>query len=118
MDDQEVNKIIAEFMGRKTVVVGDNIYFLNESFFHGSPLKKRDKPVNGTIESLGKEVIYTESLDALVPVWGKLQTEKIELEHFEGTFYCQLLKSNDCGLTMQQAAAHATALAIKELESE
>lgn len=91
MNDKEVNKIIAEFMG------------FNESDIEVGCYPK-----------------YTNSLDALVPVWEKLKTKQVRLGDSYGFDQCQLYTGIDPtiwsdGKTVQQAAAHATAKAIKEI---
>lgn len=109
--DLEVNKIIASF-------IGDNLSVC-ESFV----VTKR---INGVVDSSN---LYTESLDVLVPVWEKLNFRpKFCLvsncfDVSQSAIECQLLNtkheivsiSYDENFGYQQAAAHATAKAIKEL---
>ena len=105
MTDNEVNKIIAEFMGYKEVI---------------TPVGLHWDTGNGHTNTL-----FTESLDALVPVWEKLKTNHTFMVN--GSFVrnnfslfvegraiaaCQNMK------TLQQSAAHGTAKAILELKSE
>jgi hypothetical protein len=102
MNDEEVDKIIAKYMDRVLVKKG-YYWFLTDC--------------------MGEFVSpYTKSLDALVPVWEKLNTypmvdedEKylIELlteERFIDINYVWSKKD-----TLQEAAAYATAKAILEL---
>ncbi len=102
MTDQEVNKTIAEFMGYETPYAGvievDGIY--------------------------GAELIegyYTKSLDALVPVWKKLNCGIQILPQGNG-YSCVVLDGTDNkwdqAATIQQAASQATAKAILELQKE
>jgi len=93
MTTEEANKIIAEFMG-------------------GSDLQ---------IAFTG---MYSHSLDTLVPVWDKMNENRVTLEHFGN---CSKGYSADLNLshnyetysnTIQEAAAIATAKAIKELKNE
>lgn len=117
MTDSEVNKIIAEFMGIEIQGVygeegrGDLYFDVGE-------------------DDIIKQAIWTKSLDALVPVWERLELEAwlsrqstygkdIEYHcklHFEfgqgrdGEYWC------DQKETIQLAAAHATAKAILELK--
>ena len=111
MNDNEVNKIIAEFMGGYT--------------------DKYDEEYVTVVKP------YTISLDALVPVWEKLDT--FNKTTFEGILlgYCwgdkdlhtssfvdyafgemQHYHYYGSHNTIQQAAAHATAKAILELKEE
>jgi hypothetical protein len=113
MDDNEVNKIICKFMeceyttwrveGDKIIMYPDGPHYVEYNLF-------------------------TESLDALVPVWGKLK----KVNFFFG--WCkdewefiltEVNKIKDHGYegirelgNIQQAAAHVTAKAILELNKE
>ena len=110
MDDNEVNKIIAEFMD-----------LMDAEICHSHIINRI------TYETYS--VLYTKSLDALVPVWEKLEMVRqgcrvddislcywivIESKTLKGCV--DVFKSE--GLSIQQAAAHATAKAIKELSNE
>lgn len=116
LTDEIVNKGIAEFMGaefiidNKTILNGNAVtYILNET---GS----RSKP-------------YTESLDALVPVWEKLQNPVSIIKIYTGVYNTDIglenefkveyanhtNKKENYGKTIQQAAAYATYRAVKEL---
>lgn len=109
MKPSEANKIIAEFMG-----VNHKIDY------------KGDVVIDGTIP---KNVGYSMSLDALVPVW-----EKLNMRIIQPRFMLGVNDLKGCGIkhgaicssdwedeilgfetTFQQAAAIATAKAIKEL---
>ena len=93
MTPQEANKICAEYMGR-----------VFESEFDDIVMK--DKYV---------------SLDALVPVWEKLN-KRVEIKNYYGSddemaWTIDIDYSTQKG-TIQSAACMATARAIKELESD
>lgn len=110
MTDEEVNKIIAEFMGWRFLIYG------------GVPvIKKREElPIY--------DDCFTKSLDALVPVWEKLECRPtFEYDYAPDSSvlkeFCEL-SSNDMrespygyssGSTIKQAAAYATAKAIQRL---
>lgn len=110
MNDQEVNMIIIDFMTVEELCIKTGI-------------KTTVRP-NALTD-------YTESLDALVPVWEKLNLKLISprlatAKYKETPFYCEITysekESNDwvgsfesVGETIQQAAAHTTAKAILEL---
>lgn len=116
MTDSEVNKIIAEFMDNQIElkIVGDKLHLYDrlDSVWY----LFNDK--------------YTKSLDALVPVWDKLGKPNRFMS--EGTddgvwSYHFSLDLNRKGnkkisythdISLQQAAAHATAKAILELTGE
>jgi hypothetical protein len=123
MNNEEVNRIIAEFMGGEYITMdtphiqGTMCYFKDDNCY-----KSLD--------------YYVSSLDALVPVLEKLENfdsgdlfiERIEnqldmnhqyrgfLNYFntEGDYVCSYCDRD----TRQEAAAHATAKAIKELSNE
>jgi hypothetical protein len=102
MTDQEVNKIIAEFMGREIVKRG-YCWFLLDCMCELTS-------------------VYTESLDALVPAWEKLKLRQIKIGDSFGIEQCTLFKGIETGVwsdgeTIQQAAAHATAKAIQEIDA-
>jgi len=107
MNDNEVNKIIAEFMDVPWCVCNDGA----EVIVHDLHPK------------------YTKSLDALIPVWEKARISNVCQFDFNriGDNYEFLIfqdrPDKDYGnqwyakeSTLQQAAAHATAKAIKELK--
>ena len=107
MTDQEVNKIIAEFMG------GGIVYYYGEPIRVEFPMEMQHLDCK----------LYTESLDSLVPVWKKLELTEIGCEFFSNeVFYFKVckptIKGDFNGETIQQAAAHATAKAILELKKE
>ena len=96
MKDEEVNKIIAEYMGVKAITQ--------------------------TMLNMGK-LNYTESLDALIPVWIKLGSTDIELHTYREneasvTPTDFLSTGSAIGISIQQSAAHATARAILELNKK
>jgi len=104
MKVEEANKIIAEFMGWEFSTDGsDDFFYLNRRWENNS---------------------YSESLDALVPVWEKLKLKPYfrEVDHKERGIGCYLGNCSifewSYGETIQEAAAKATAKAIKEKEDE
>lgn len=104
MNDQEVNKIIAEFMGYRL-----------RGFANDGGVELDMPPMRGIFFRKP----YTKSLDALVPVWEKLKNPR-----FIGEINCfTIVNANNEGIgrssqkeTLYQAAAHATAKAILELK--
>jgi hypothetical protein len=92
LDDQIVNRTIAEFMG--------------------GFLDKHDEDYVLTV------MPYIKSLDALVPVWEKLEFVQLVCDWIDGKYLFGIYtKFNNCNesKTIQQAAAYATYKAIKEL---
>ena len=116
MTDQEVNKIIAEYMR----YVFKPINGMPEYNLICHDKNDRIVPSNG---------LFTESLDALVPVWEKLAIEIGEgvwinftrhgLKGYHLAFFRHTGREYNSDIehedTPQQAAAHATAKAIQEL---
>lgn len=108
MTDQEVNKIIAEFMGVQLHEIENKLY------------------INVGAVGLQELAGYTESLDALVPVWEKLRNTysrvdfeiedlvegEVVLSVLSHTWIFYKVKFTD---KVEKAAAHATAKAINEL---
>lgn len=110
MTNEEVNEIIVDFMGW-------------EFDYHkiGAMLVE-----DGEICDYSD--LYTESLDALVPVWERLKVRDLKflfnnyaknkcfigLEVVEGSSISS--SSEDSKLNIQEAAAHATAKVISELK--
>lgn len=110
MESSEADKIIAEFMGFE--------FRYGEQGFY--PVYT-DGNLVPTISRAGPE--YTSSLDALVPVWEKLETKgkytDVNFWRQRGKKYvfCNLCFSIKVeSETIQQAAAIATAKAILELK--
>lgn len=113
MKHGEINKIISEFMG---------YYFTS----YDSELKecygflKNESPENEDIIPC-----YTESLDALVPVWKKLNMYRMvfEYECYDnigwftdlGDFTDIRESHDDISFTLQESAAYSTAKVIKKL---
>lgn len=89
MTDLEVNKIISEFMD--------------------------DESITQTMLNMGRKK-YTESLDSLVPVWEKLDNSYNHYGRFVWLKELIYNAKSEHMKTIQQAAAYATAKAIKELE--
>lgn len=123
MKDKEINRVIAEYMGwvKQDFPTENEITFTEDQYCDNSG------------EMFGiSHFNYTESLDALVPVWEKLNLKKISPRFAfscsqKKPFYCEIMYSVDerddwdgsfysIGKTIQQAAAHATAKAILELK--
>lgn len=112
MNDLEVNKIIAEFMGGYCTYGGE---FNTMTSFAG------------THQEL-ISALPTESLDVLVPVWEKLDNPDLNFhyEAYEGIgwfvdvdkFKDYRAEGEDIYLTMCQAAAYAAAKAIKTLPNK
>jgi len=108
MSDNEVNKIIAEFMG----FISDGV------LMH---LYKDDGSI--VFEA---NCDYTESLDALVPVWEKMKSFRIVGVTFEDKkrgwrFLVEACSPQIWGFesfNLQQAASHATAKAILKLKEQ
>lgn len=118
MTDEEVNKIIAEFMGYK--------FDADHKGFVWKP--------DGQWTTFAALPEYTSSLDALVPVWDKLY-EREKYPEWD-CFYLEFgLSMKQCGffapvfsegneyshtseseISFQQAAAHATAKAILKVK--
>jgi len=98
-DDIECNRIIAEFMGDDRIICPSCRY-------GGYDYKD----------------LYTRSLDALVPVWIKLNivpeffSNWLDWHEVECYIEHNKLYFNSEKPTYQQAAAHATAKAIQELK--
>lgn len=99
MKTEDANKIISEFMGDK------------------------DTRPDGYYKPLPN---YTSSLDALVPVWEKLGIDNLEFKHIAydqaGWFLdinaiLDTRKDNTLNLSIQEAAAIATACCIQGLKS-
>lgn len=111
LNDEIVNKGLAKVMGagliidNKTILNGNAVtYILNE-------MGSRSKP-------------FTESLDALVPVWEKIGLQKNEVSlhgRIEGYNQFNIVNEKDQfsettkDLSIQQSAAYATYKACKEL---
>ena len=102
MTKEEANKIIAEFMNDANPVPSN----INE-------LSDRQKKIYQP---------YIYNLDALVPVWIKLKLNRVTLEQFDDRFDLFNADLDIChnyetsAKTIQEAAAIATARAIKHLD--
>jgi hypothetical protein len=104
MTDEDVNKIIADYMKYPISNDGLEIYVLDRRW---EPLCE----------------YFTDSLDALVPVWEKLHSypmvdedEKYLIEMLTEEVHLEVNYVWSKKDTIQLAAAHATAKAIKELK--
>ena len=115
MNDNEVNKIIAEFMELRVL-----------SFFNDEGIFQYEKP---PMRAVYENNLYTKSLDALVPVWEKLKGFDriiIDIKNYINGFWFEELSDWDSDSmcfthnmkTIQQAAAHATAKVILGLINE
>ena len=106
MNDEEVNKVIAEYMefdGEVCVVEGYCFLVRNNA--------------NAWEEdSLGAP--YTKSLDTLVPVWKNLDLFIFTIHPRSNEADVDYHDYRTEGQTIQQAAAYATAKAILELKDE
>lgn len=111
MTDNEVNKIIAKFMGYKVLEV--------DAF---------DIKIHNAEKSLVRYIaLYTKSLDELVPVWEKLEKYFIieinrnDIKNYYRLTYPRIkidgLEIDEMPIkgTIQQSAAIATAKAIQEI---
>jgi len=112
MKDEEINRIIAEFMGNSKDCHGNNWdYALLENV-----------RTDGGYDAWA---MYTESLDALVPVWDKLECHEVTAWNKHSSWGISFEVGRmvngrydyiDCPAeTIQQAAAHSTAKAILKL---
>lgn len=117
LNDNEVNKVIAEFMGQIIINHDGDLYIDNSTI------------------PMYRDRVYTESLDTLVQVFEKLKvvpkfSHRDEFEaneptiSIDGQWRCHVYEKfyidsywGD-GETIQQAAAYATAKAIMELQNE
>lgn len=113
---EEANKIIAEYMGTTIEII--------ESINYAAPTTY-DKIITKDYKYTSKW--YSESLDALVPVWEKMRAAEFKFVNIEydccGWFLdiddkTDVRKYGRIGLSIQEAACIATAKAIKELKEE
>lgn len=102
-NNEEVNKIIAEYMG------------LEIEFD-----EKINQYISPTLDRWWHPLSYTSSLDSLIPVWEKLTTSTSiqmymlsNIATFRTPFSYVDTSTHD--LTITEAAAHATAKCIMEL---
>lgn len=128
MNDEDVNRIIAEYMGISGVKSKyDSSLQRNITYY-----EINDSVLNNII----REVLYTRSLDALVPVWEKMSfTEPFDArfgfwgdglnfditENISGVIFTKASASNyeqgsSTMYTLAQAAAYATAKTIKDIK--
>ena len=115
MTNEEVNRIIVDFMGWEFDYHKIGVMLVEDG------------------ETCDYSELYTESLDALVPVWERLDNHTVTtfdgilLSYYkdkdsacfiviEGYDSIDSYHDSDTRATIQEAAAHATAKAIKELE--
>ena len=112
MENAEVNKIIAEYMGYKDVM---SIEKGNALIYNAS-----DKENWQFLDP------YTQSLDRLVPVWEKLDFVTVFSKEYKDGWLCveyydydyegnHNFEKVDCKSSMAEAAAFATAKEIKGL---
>lgn len=112
MSDEEVNRIIAEFMGVSEVLNGANCPTCG---YDGLWDSSNEKTKN----------FYTKSLDALVSVWEKLDLlpSFFKCDQYDDQDYEVRISINNRyvwgnNINIQQAAAYATAKAILELKEK
>jgi len=101
MDKNEINKGIAEYMGLEIVKSA-----FHESLYFADGRKLGEKPTN-----------YTDSLDALVPVWEKIYTETSHgvINDIVKKIYDSITYQD---FKTQSEAAISTYKAIKELNNK
>lgn len=116
LNDEIVNKTLAEFMGRtvRSIDFANNIMY-----FENLPMR-----------AIWQDKLYTKDLNALVPVWEKLAIQIGEgvwinftrhgIKDYHLSFFRHSGKEYDSTVSSegspQQAAAYATCKAIMELE--
>jgi len=120
MNDQEVNSVIAKFMGCR--------------FYAGCEFNQQPPCIYETKHNHGyKTRLYTESLDALIPVWELLFKQHrianvitlnirtypyaVTFETYEDYESNSLLFKSEKPF-LSESAAHVTAKAIKKLSNE
>ena len=110
MTNNEVNIVISEYMGARV----EHVNSWCEGEF------SRIITEGGSYQKL-----YTNSLDALVPVWERLGRYAACGKQEEQGFQAIMLPTTISNMasvysmpTIQEAAAHATAICIKELSNE
>ena len=112
MTNEEVNKIISEYMG-----IDSSILALIISLNKKKHWSERDFNI--------PEKLYTESLDTLVPVWEKMDFVPVFSKEYKAGWLCvdyydydyegnYNFDMIDCKSSMAEAAAHAAAKEIKE----
>lgn len=108
MKDKEVNKIIGEFMGDERCLLDfSGVLFLVD-------------PESQPTDPDYLQDAYTNSIDALVPVWEKIGViPELDYNSKKDFQRCAYYFGREVvGNSFQQAAAHATAKAILELKDE
>ena len=128
MTNNEVNKVVAEYMGFKYKQLAGLAY---EGFWVDTN-KHKSEDTNTLLGALhfnrdgfklARELSYTDSLDALVPVWERLSVEfsyidghfNIHRDNHENSVICNEFVYKK---SIQEAAAHATAKAILALNEK
>ena len=111
MTNEEVNKIIAEYMG---------YIFIEKDLLS-------DHIPPGVTWKGDLHTLYTESLDSLIPVWERLKQDhncspSLEYGKMDGHVVCFWTNyygqgENTVSDNFQEAAAHATAKAIISIEN-
>lgn len=123
MTNREVNEVISEYMG----IIGINRslhfkpMFAYESDYENYSLDELDK--NNLVF---EQILYTSSLDALVPVWIEMPEADYHIYNsinsgkylFHIDNYIECRDSEYEGKTIQEAAAYATCLAILALKEK
>ena len=108
MNEDEINKTIAGFMGWK---------------FERSSIDKKECWISNGGFAEWSSLPFTDSMDELTPVWEKLGVTSFKCEKrppnmfqeakWRFTLFVRDKKSRELGLTQAFSAAHATAQAIK-----
>lgn len=125
LNDEIVNKVIAEFMGNDLIEKYYSTLYVYENQRNKNILTKESLEY-GLFRGFFPDMnLYTEDLNALVPVWEKLAIENFVSFPQGGHFkICKHIDQDtvmswsirDNKLSLQQAAAYATAKCIMELE--
>lgn len=102
MNNNEADKVIAEFMGKKYYTC------LEWNTLYGT----KDEPVGFNGMSFVIQGYYANSLDSLVSVWERLDFPHLTLDTKMTTWVYLNHDIKGEGKTFQEAAAHATAKAI------
>lgn len=108
MNKEEANKILAEYMGTEINPEDDSVFMEEEDY-------------------IVYDYLYSDSLDALVSVWEKLDIDGQAYDNYDREFMKhefriyitnnrELLDFQGNGQSIQEAAAIATAKAIQEIE--
>ncbi len=128
MNDEDVNRVIAEYMGILDVKSEYDQFLKRYITFY----EIKDSIIGNVV----REVLYTKSLDALVPVWEKMSLTKPFdarfgfwgdglnfdiIKNVKGVNHtvasaCNYEEGSQITYSLPQGAAYATARAIKEMK--